>query len=114
MNKFSFEGIGAVAATFGAESGVKGGRVVKLTGANTVGPCADGDKFCGLAMEPRRGGAAVQVKGFCTVPCTGSLVPGWAQLVADGQGGVRAAAGAESGVSALVVSAGTDSTVICL
>ncbi len=106
-------------ATFAAGDGVTGGQVVKLTGDSAVAPCAAGDRFCGLAMTPRRGGAAVQVKGFMEVGRTGALDLGWAELVADGSGGVRAAAsgGSESGVTALVVSvsAGIDgSAVICL
>ncbi len=115
MNRFSFEGIGAVIATFAAEDGVKGGEVVKLTGADTVGSCADGDRFCGLAMEPRRGGAAVQVKGFLEVKRTGALDLGWNELAADGAGGVKAAAG--NGVRALVVSVSdgeNGAAVICL
>jgi len=119
MNQFSFEGIGAVAATFSAGTGVKGGQVVKLTQPDTVGACEDGDRFCGLAMEPRRGGAAVQMKGFMQVNRTGPLGVGWHALVADGAGGVRAAAegAAESGVAALVVSVSpgdSGTAVICL
>ena len=101
MNKVSFEEIGAVAATFFAQKEVKAGQVVKMTGNGQVGPCSAGDKFCGVAMEPRKGGAAVQVKGFVTVSCTGSLTPGWAVLEADGSGGVQTAA--EGGQTMLVV-----------
>ena len=54
-------------ATFLADSGVKGGQVVKLTGNGQVGPCSAGDAFCGVALEPRAGLPAVQVKGFVTV-----------------------------------------------
>ena len=119
MSKFSFEDIGAVVATFACGEGVAGGKVVKLTGNGTVGLCSAKDKFCGVAMEPRKGGAAVQVKGFVTVSCTGTLTPGWAVLEADGKGGVQAAAAgadgaAPAGVTALVVSAGTGSAVLCL
>ncbi len=116
MNKFSFVNIGAVLATFSAGAGVKGGEIVKLTGSNTVDACAAGDKFCGVAMEPRRGGAAVQVKGFVEVARTGQLTVGWNELAADGNGGVKAAA-AGSGVNVLVVSVsdGENGTaVICL
>lgn len=112
MSKFSFEDIGAVVATFACAEDVSGGKVVKLTGNGTVGLCAAKDKFCGVAMEPRKGGAAVQVKGFVTVSCTGFLTPGWANLEADGSGGVQAAA--EGGVPALVVSASETSAVLCL
>ena len=113
MSKFSFEDIGAVVATFACGEGVAGGKVVKLTGNGTVGLCSAKDKFCGVAMEPRKGGAAVQVKGFVTVSCTGSLTPGWAVLEADGSGGVQSASDGE-GVAALVVRADTGSAVLCL
>ena len=112
MSKFSFEDIGAVTATFAADQGVEGGQVVKVTANSTVGACADGDDFCGVALEPRKGAAAVQVKGFVTVSCTGSLTLGWTTLAADGKGGVKAAT--SGGVTALVVSASGGSAVICL
>lgn len=112
MSKFSFEDIGAVTATFAADQGVEGGQVVKVTANSTVGACADGDDFCGVALEPRKGAAAVQVKGFVTVSCTGDLTLGWTALAADGKGGVKAAT--SGGVTALVVSASGGSAVICL
>ena len=113
MGKVSFEDIGAVVATFAADEGVKGGLVVKLTGNGTVGPCGAGDAFCGVALEPRQGGAAVQVKGFAGVKASGELSVGWAALAADGAGGVKPAAA--GGVQALVVSVGGDgSAVVCL
>lgn len=111
MSKFSFEDIGAVVATFGAEEGVTGGQVVKVSANGTVAPCAAGDAFCGVALEPRKGGAAVQVKGFVTVSCTGGLALGWATLAADGNGGVKTA---DTGVTALVVSAADTGAVLCL
>ena len=112
MSKISFEDIGAVVATCQVEGEVSGGQMVKLTGNAKVAPCADGDKFCGVVMEPRTGIAGVQFKGFMTVGCTGSLTPGWAVLAADGSGGVKAAS---TGVNALVIGANGDGTaVICL
>ena len=119
MNEFSFEDIGAVVATFQVSGEVKRGQVVKVSASRTVAPCSAGDRFCGVALEPRAGGAAVQVKGFVTVSCTGTLTPGWAVLAADGKGGVQtAAAGSDDadpvGVEALVVSADTGSAVLCL
>ena len=64
--------------------------------------------------------------GFVQVSCTGSLSVGPALLVADGQGGVKAAGSqsvtpesggqvvipAPAGVSALVVSVETDGTAV--
>lgn len=112
MSKFSFEDIGAVTATFAAGEGVEGGQVVKVTANGAVGPCAEGDTFCGVALEPRKGAAAVQVKGFVTVSCTGDLTLGWTALAADGMGGVKAST--SGGVTALVVSVGNGTAVICL
>ena len=111
MAKVSFEGIGEMMVTFLAEEGLTNGPV-KMTGDGKVGPCGDGDAFCGVALEPRKGAAAVQVKGFVTVSCTGDLALGWTTLAADGQGGVKAAA--SGGVTVLVVSAGSGSAVVCL
>ena len=102
MNKVSFEEIGAVAATFFAQKEVKAGQVVKMTGNGQVGPCSAGDKFCGVAMEPRKGGAAVQVKGFVTVSTTGTLTPGWAVLAADGQYTADALTGPLNGIYSAV------------
>ena len=72
MSRISFEGIGEVAATFACGEGVKAGQVVKLTGDGTVGPCGDGERFCGR----------VAASG-------GALSEGWNRLLADGSGGVR-------------------------
>lgn len=111
MSNLSYEGIGAVVATFEVDEGVKGGQVVKPTGNGQVGPCSADDKFCGVALEPRAGITGVQVKGFMTVTASGLSV-GAATLAADGNGGVKSAA---SGVSATVVSVNEDGTaVICL
>jgi len=112
MSKISFEDIGAVVATCQVEEGVQGGQVVKLAGSAKVAPCAEGEAFCGVAMNPRCDIAGVQFKGFMTVNCTGELACGWATLAADGKGGVKTA---ESGVSALVIGVNGDGTaVICL
>jgi len=112
MSKISFEDIGAVVATCQVEEDVAGGQVVKMTGNGKVGPCADGDRFCGVTMQPRCDIAGVQFKGFMTVSCEQELTPGWATLAADGSGGVKSA---EGGVPALVIAMNADGTaVICL
>ena len=111
MRKVSFEDIGAVTATFLAEEGVVPGQVVKISKNDTVAPCADGDPFCGVALSNEGGCAAVQLRGFLTVPASG-LTPGRATLAANASGGVKV--GAEGGVDALVVSMDGDTAVICL
>ena len=113
MSKFSFEEMGAVTVSFAADTGVKGGQVVKLTGSGRVGPCSAGDAFCGVALEPRAGMAAVQVKGFVPVKTADTLTVGWAALAGDGDGGVKKAE--TGGVTVLVADVKDDGTaVICL
>ena len=78
MSRISFEGIGEVAATFACGEGVKAGQVVKLTGDGTVGPCGDGERFCGVALSAGEGFAAVQLGGLIRVAASGgALSEGW-------------------------------------
>ncbi len=95
MSKVSFEGIGEVAATFWAEGEVQAGQVVKVSGNAAVKACADGEKFCGVALgSPKGGCVAVQTGGFAQVKCADSAVTvGYVGLAADGQGGVKKAEG---------------------
>lgn len=112
MNKISFDDIGNVMATFYADQGVEDGQVVKVTANGTVGPCEQGDAFCGVAGQVRKGAVAVQVGGFMQVNITGQVGLGHVKLAADGKGGVQAA---EDGVQALVVQVEQDGkAVICL
>ena len=112
MNKISFDDIGNVMATFYADEGVEDGQVVKVTANGTVGPCAQGDVFCGVAGQARKGAVAVQVGGFMQVGITGEVGLGRVKLAADGKGGVQAD---DSGVEALVVQTEQDGkAVICL
>ncbi len=112
MNKISFDDIGNVMATFYADQGVEDGQVVKVTANGTVGPCEQGDTFCGVAGQARKGAVAVQVGGFMQVNITGEMGLGRVKMAADGKGGVQAA---EDGVQALVVQVEQDGkAVICL
>lgn len=112
MSKISFEDIGSLMATFYAEDGVQDGQVVKMTGNGTVGPCGEGDQFCGVAGMPRAGMVGVQVGGFVRVPATMPLNAGTVNLAADGKGGVKAG----NGIAVLVVEVDTanNTAVICL
>ena len=88
--KLSYEGIGAWSATFAAKQDMSG-QVVKITTADTVEPCADGNAFCGVAGPERNGVCAVQMSGFAEVPYTGSApAVGKTTLSANGSGGVKA------------------------
>lgn len=89
----SYEGVGQVCATFLGEK-ITEGHVVKLTGSGTVGECAAGDSFCGVALCGKDDACTVQVCGFVTVSYSGAAPAiGWTELAADGKGGVKAAAG---------------------
>ena len=114
MSKVSFEDIGAVIATFAAQDGVKPGQMVKITANGEVGACSANDAFAGQAQSVRGGFAGVQVKGFLTLPITGSVALGRVSLAADGTGGVQTAS--TGGVPALVVSvdAAAKTAVVCL
>lgn len=115
MAKIGFEGIDEVVVSFGAKSGTMAGRMVKMTGNGEVGPCAVGDKPCGMAVAVEDGLAAVQLSGFVSVATSGAgIAVGFAKLVADGSGGLKA--DAANGREYLVVSADAlnDSAVVRL
>jgi len=102
MNKVSFGGIGEVVATFYAGETVTPGQVVKMDGDSTVAGCGDGEAFLGVALSNECGCAGVQVRGFMTLPYSGTApAAGPATLAADGLGGVKTAG---SGVTCTVVS----------
>ena len=112
MNQISFEDIGNLMVTFCAEEGVQSGQMVKMTGNGTVGPCGEGDTFCGVAGMPRSGAVGVQVGGFVKVAATMPLSVGKIGLVADGKGGVKVG----DGTAVLVVDVDTveKTAAICL
>ncbi len=84
-------GIGQTVATFAAEGGLQGGQVCRVAGNSTVGPCAEGEDFCGFAEQCGPAGAAVVLRGFVRVPYSGAAPEtGRVGLSADGSGGVKA------------------------
>ncbi len=87
----SFNGLGAVCATFEAGEGAAAGIPVKISADGTVAACADGDVPAGVCEKVRGGYAAVQVKGYVTVAYTGALALGAAAIAADGEGRVKPA-----------------------
>lgn len=103
----SYDGVGQVCATFLGEK-LAEGHVVKLTGNGTVGECAAGDAFCGVTTHCCDDACTVQVCVFVTVGYSDAApAVGWAALLADGQGGVKAAAAGESGRQMPVVDVNT-------
>lgn len=117
MKRVSFEEVGAVAATFLAEEGVKAGDAVAVTGNGTVGTCAAGKLPCGVALGLGSDGvAAVQVRGAATVRYSGeAILAGWGKLTGDGAGGVKKAGAADEAGELLVLEAdGAGKTVVVL
>jgi len=88
----SFEGIGQWAATFACDDNVERGQVVKMTDNGIVGPCGANDAFCGMAAFTAGDGTACSVilGGMVTASYSGTAPSvGWANLSADGNGGVK-------------------------
>ena len=98
----SYQGIGEWCATFGCGA-VKEGEIVKVSANGMVAKCAAGDGFCGVV---RNGEACtVQLGGLAEVKCSGTApAVGWAELAADGSGGVSKPGDNQSGSSYLVLS----------
>ena len=117
MSKVSFEGIGEVAATFLCGDGVEAGDVVKVTANGTVGACAAGEKFAGVALTVDGGHSAVQVEGLAKVKLGEShgVSVGWNHLLADGSGGVKKdSAQTPTGREHLVIAVDSDGAVVRL
>ena len=91
--EYSFSGFGENAATFAAQDGVTPGIPVKMTANGTVGACAAGDDFCGVALSTRCGSAAVQLCGYVRLPYDGTApAVGWQALSAAAGGKIQTAA----------------------
>lgn len=66
------------------------GQVCKLVGKLQVGACSAGDKFFGVTMAVKDGGATVLYRGFAKVRYSGTAPEvGYRTLSADGAGGVK-------------------------
>ena len=113
MNMISYEGIGEVVVTVSMEEKMKAGTVVHLLDNDVVGPCEDGEVFCGVALKMGGSIGSMQVKGFVRVPFTGEMKLGWMNLVANGEGGVRPG---ENGLQVLVAQLDVEeqTAMICL
>ena len=83
----SFGGFNSNAVTFKATEKIENGCAVKISESNTVTPCADGEVFCGFALDGENGYASVQLCGAVTSAYSGSAPEtGYEMLVSDGKG----------------------------
>ena len=76
--------------TFAAKEGLAAKSVCKVCGSGTVGPCSDGDDFCGVADTVRGGRCGVVLRGFVTVPYSlPAPALGYVGVAADSTGGIK-------------------------
>ena len=92
----AFYGTSEVVLSFEAGAVTEGYPVV-LRKNDQVSDAGEGEAPVGLCLHVREGLAAVQMKGYVELPFSGPAPNlGWAKLVADGMGGVKADAGGHS------------------
>ena len=83
----SFNGFNENTATFRANGEIAGGAPVKMIESDTVAVCANGDKFCGFAINCGGGYASVQLSGTVTAVYSGTAPEvGYVNLASDGEG----------------------------
>ena len=83
----SFGGFNSNSATFKSAAELESGCSVKISESNTVAACANGEAFCGFAINGEGGYASVQLSGVVTAPYTGTApAVGYEMLVSDGTG----------------------------
>lgn len=86
----SFNAIGERYVTFLAGDTAQAGALCRVTANAEVGACAAGERFCGIVTQVRGGTASVLMGGYVELPYSGSAPAlGYAQLSADGNGGVQ-------------------------
>jgi len=109
--KVSFEGIGELVATF-YNNGATDGSPVKMSKAGEVSPCANSERFIGIATAPGAEYTGVIISGCVTLTYSGTApVLGYAKLSANGSGGVKTDAG---GTEYKVLGVDTADKTVCI
>ncbi len=93
------------AVTFRAANGVTAGNeghVGKVGDAKTVAVCQAEDVFYGVIEKVDGDILAMERQGLNDVSYTGTIAPGWRELVADGSGGSRCLQARERAGSSMV------------
>ena len=107
------EGIGNTAVTMAVSGTLESGQVCKIAGNGTVGACAAGDGFQGVAGTMSGEACGVILRGSVRVSYSGESAPavGTTKLSADGSGGVK---DDDSGSPYLVLSVDTAGKTLVL
>ena len=107
---YSYEQIGTLCITLGCTSDVKVGHVCRMYGSDCICKAEDGRTFDGVVNSKRNNCAGVIVRGFVTVPYTGTAPNvGSNYLQSNGEGGVCAA---EEGKLCLIVNVDTINKIV--
>lgn len=104
----SFGGFNSNTATFKTAADIENGCPVKISESNTVEACADGEAFCGIAINSDGGYASVQLSGAVTAAYSGSAPEvGYSKIASDSTGVKASDGGREYLVLAVDESAST-------
>lgn len=90
-----FNGYDEKILTFEADSTVKVGMPVKMSGNGKVTLAADGDVFIGVCASVRGDLAGVQLKGYTRLKYSGGVAVGYCKLAASATGVKSATTGHE-------------------
>ena len=109
--KVSFEGIGELIATF-YNNGATDGNPVKMSKAGEVSPCANSERFIGIAAAPGAEYTGVILSGCVTLPYTGTVPAlGYAKFSANGSGGIKTDV---NGTEHIVLGVDTADKTVCI
>lgn len=92
----SYDSIGQECVTARCSSSVPAGYPCKFTTSNTVSACSDANAFHGIAMAQNGNLVTLAVRGFVTLPYSGSApTVGYCPLAAASAGKVKKLEGAK-------------------
>lgn len=109
----SFDSIGQECVTFQSSDTISAGTLCKISKNGYVAACNDGDVFHGVAMKQSAGLTSLAIRGFVTLPYSGTAPTlGYCALAAADANTVKVLEGAREYLVAAVNTA--DSTVTFL
>ncbi len=109
--KVSFEDIGEQVLSFGKESGVEKGSLVKMSANSTVKACSAGDRFMGVCISAGDAFAEIKTAGYVELGYTDAApAVGYASLAASTDGKVKVVS--SGGAQYLVVKVDTAAAAV--
>ncbi|MBE6985164.1 MAG: hypothetical protein E7434_06100 [Ruminococcaceae bacterium] len=109
----SFENIGQVCATFHCDDGVAVGAPCSMSRTGTVGASDDEENFIGVVESIKNNYACVTVRGFVTLPYSGTTPGiGYCTLTGDGAGKIKVCVDGNSYLVAAVDTVNKTATIL--